>query len=227
MSDLLALVVEEDLKLRSFLVENLRADGFTVATREDAGAALSYCAEQFPDLVVVSVNGGSGRALVKAIRDPDRPADVRLPVILMGCDRHELEVVRNLSLGADDYIVKPFSYPELLARARALLRRVAMHTVPRAKPVQVAGLTIDPAARSVTVDGRRVSLTAKTYALLVKLASDPTRVFTKQELLRELWGLRTSASTRTLDTHCCRLRHALGASFVRNVWGVGYRLIDP
>jgi signal transduction histidine kinase len=122
---------------------------------------------------------------------------------------------------------KPFSYPELRARVEALLRRADVRRRPGR--LRVGELEVDAAARVVRLRGTTVELSQKEFALLRTLASDPTRVFTKDELLRTIWGFRTLGSTRTLDSHACRLRHKLGRGgdrFVVNVWGVGYRLVD-
>jgi DNA-binding response OmpR family regulator len=122
---------------------------------------------------------------------------------------------------------KPFSYPELRARVNALVRRTERRGL--VGRLRIGELELDPAARTVAVGGVPVALSQKEYALLRALASDPTRVFTKQELLRTIWGFRAVGTTRTLDSHACRLRGKLsvgGLAFVINVWGVGYRLVD-
>jgi DNA-binding response OmpR family regulator len=139
--------------------------------------------------------------------------------------------VRYLDRGGDDVLAKPFSYPELRARIRALLRRV--YGPARGRVLRAGELRIDIVARDVRVGDVAVELAAKEYALLVHLASDPTRLFTKEELLRGVWGFRTRGVTRTLDAHALRLRRKLDAAargrWVENVWGVGYRLtpVDP
>jgi DNA-binding response OmpR family regulator len=135
--------------------------------------------------------------------------------------------VRYFEHGSDDVVGKPFCYPELLARIRAVLRRCYERAPSRT--MRVGALRIDVAGRAVHLDGTLVELAAKEYALLVHLATAPTRVFTKQELLRDVWGYRSMGSTRTLDAHAIKLRHKLRAvhdgSWVENVWGVGYCLV--
>jgi len=124
-------------------------------------------------------------------------------------------------------VVKPFSYAELRARIAALLARSGGRR--RAGRVRVGALEIDPRARTVRLGGAPVEVSQKEFALLEVLASDPTRVFTKRELLRTVWGYQDEGSTRTLDSHACRVRQKLardGDRFVINVWGVGYRLVD-
>jgi DNA-binding response OmpR family regulator len=134
--------------------------------------------------------------------------------------------VRAFARGCDDFLARPFDYEELLARIRAVLRR----TAPSEHEVVLAGpIRVDRATRTVRVRDRFVQLAGKEYELLVKLMSDPDRVFTKEELLREVWGFRSLGRTRTLDSHASRLRRKLQGSddgpFVLNVWGVGYRLL--
>ena len=139
----------------------------------------------------------------------------------------ELDRVRGFERGADDFVCKPFSYPELLGRVGAVLRR--MRPRQRLGRLRVGDLEVDPASREVRLRGRRIDLSQKEFALLRTLAASPTRVFTKEELLRDVWGFRSLGATRTLDSHACRLRQKLGTAgdrFVVNVWGVGYRLVD-
>jgi DNA-binding response OmpR family regulator len=134
--------------------------------------------------------------------------------------------VRGFARGCDDYVVKPFVYEELVARMRAVLRRVSG---PVHRRLAVRDLDIDLAARVVRAAGDAVQLSAKEYELLVALAEDPERVFRKEELLRNVWGFRSLGRTRTLDSHASRLRRKLNANgdsaYVLNVWGVGYRLV--
>jgi DNA-binding response OmpR family regulator len=134
--------------------------------------------------------------------------------------------VRAFQRGADDYLPRPVVYDELLARIRAVLRRTSP---PCPDLIEVGDLAIDRPARVVTVRGEPVHLAAKEFELLVALAAEPTRVFTKDELLRDVWGYRSFTRTRTLDSHVSRLRQKLerapGDDFVINVWGVGYKLI--
>ena len=134
--------------------------------------------------------------------------------------------VRGLESGADDYVLKPFHYPELRARIGAVLRRGVDK---REGPCRVGEIVIDPARRTVTVGERSVQLANKEFSLLRALAADPTRVFSKEELLHDVWGYRTLGRTRTLDSHASRLRRKLDPEhgrYVVNCWGVGYRLLD-
>ena len=154
-----------------------------------------------------------------------------MPLIVLTARGDELARVRFFDRGSDDVVSKPFSYPELRARVRALLRRSHGHL--RRPVIEVGALRIDAIARAVRVGETTIDLAAKEYDLLVHLAGEPTRLFTKAELLRDVWGFRAQGRTRTLDTHACRLRNKLTDAghgrFIENVWGVGYRLfaVDP
>lgn len=190
-----------------FLERHLKSDGFQVVD----GAAR-------PDLVLL----GNSAAL-----DEYRARHGDVPVIVLGEPESDaVDRVRALERGCDDFLVRPFAYEELLARIRAVLRRTlpAPHEVRRAGPI-----TADLATRSVTVGDVAVALAGKEYELLLKLMTDATRVFTKEQLLREVWGFRSLGRTRTLDSHASRLRRKLAAAgagpVVVNVWGVGYRLM--
>jgi DNA-binding response OmpR family regulator len=226
------LLVEDDPVVRTFLADNLTADGYDLLVAGTVADALRLLERACPDLAVVDVRlpDGSGLDLIRRVRSADGIAsrlDPALPCIVLSSCAGELDRVRGFERGADDYVTKPFAYAELRLRVDAILRR-SRTRVGRGR-LRVGTLDIDPAARAASVRGQRVDLAAKEFALLRTLASAPTRVFTKDELLREVWGFRAMGSTRTLDSHACRLRAKLrahGDEFVVNVWGVGYRLVD-
>jgi DNA-binding response OmpR family regulator len=190
-----------------FLERHLRNDGFDVV--DDAVR---------PDIVLLADS-----AAVAEYRA--RHGDV--PVIVLGEPESDaVDRVRALERGCDDFLVRPFAYEELLARIHAVLRR----TAPSGHEIRHAGaITADLATRCVIVGDVSVSLSGKEYELLLKLMTDATRVFTKEQLLREVWGFRSLGRTRTLDSHASRLRRKLAAAgagaTVVNVWGVGYRLL--
>ena len=202
------LLAEPQPDTRSFLERHLKNDGFQVVGDETR-----------PDLVLL----GDTAAL-----DEYRARHGDVPVIVLGEPESDaVDRVRALDRGCDDFLARPFVYEELLARIRAVLRRTlpAAHETRRAGPVAA-----DLATRRVTVGSRPITLAGKEYELLLKLMTDPTKVFTKEQLLREVWGFRSLGRTRTLDSHASRLRRKLAAAapgpFVLNVWGVGYRLLD-
>jgi DNA-binding response OmpR family regulator len=199
------------------LLERQLADGgFEVL---HAGEALGFAGRARPALVLV----GDSEAL-----DACRSWNADVPVIVLGGEESEPgDRLRAFEHGCDDYLAPPFDYEELLARIRAVLRR---STPPERDLVEAGEIAIDRRTRRVTVAGSAVVLAGKEYQLLLKLASDPTRVFTKEELLRDVWGFQSQGRTRTLDSHASRLRRKLVETgrgpFVVNVWGVGYRLLN-
>ena len=227
------LLCEEDAAARAFLADNLIADGYDVITADCKPAALAKLASRQPDAVICDINGDT-LDLVDAVRAADGVAsriDPDVPLIVLTARADELARVRLYDRGSDDVIAKPLSYPELRARMRALLRRAEGRR--RAPVIPVGALRIDTVTREVRVGQATVEVSAMEYSLLCHLAADPRRVFTKHELLRDVWGFRAEGRTRTLDAHACRLRHKLSdrgsGRFVENVWGVGYRLapVDP
>ena len=185
------LVVEDDESTRGFLADNLAADGFRVATAAGAGEGLRAIEVRRPSLVVLDLllEDGNGLELLDRVRTADGLAsriDPDLPVIVLTGRAGESDRVRGFARGADDYVVKPFLYAELLGRIRAVLRRAGGR--PQRGIMRVGELTIDPVTRAVRLAGRPVHLSAKEFALLHALAEEPTRVYGKQELLRDVWG---------------------------------------
>ena len=226
------LLVEDDDVLRTFLADNLTADGYELLVAENAQHGLRLLETKFPDLVLVDIGlpDASGFEVLRRVREADGIAtrlDPSTPLVLLTGRDGELDRVRGFERGADDYICKPFSYPELRGRLAALLRRADHRR--RTGRLRVGELDIDPQARTARLRGEALALSQKEFALLRMLASEPARVFTKEELLRQIWGFRHLGTSRTLDSHACRLRHKLGVhgdQFVVNVWGIGYRLVD-
>jgi DNA-binding response OmpR family regulator len=223
------LLADEDQISRVFLHDNLTADGYRVDTAEDRNQTIQRLRTTAPDLIIADVNGKT-LGLLDWLRDADSRlcvAATDTPVIVLTSNGEEVHRVRLLERGGDDVLVKPFSYPELRARIAAVLRRTAPRQPRR---VLTAGpVLIDLRDRSVTVNERLVDLTANEYRLLCQLAAEPTRVFTREELMREVWGYGAASRTRTLDSHACRLRAKLASDthrLVINVWGVGLRLVD-
>jgi DNA-binding response OmpR family regulator len=226
------LLVEDDPVLRTFLADNLTADGYELLVADSVRDGLRELEYKRPDLAIVDLGlpDSSGLELIVRVRAADGVAsrlDPELPLLVLSGRATELDRMRAFERGADDFVSKPFSYGELRLRLAALLRRTRER--PGRGLLRVGELEVDPASREVRLRGRRIRLSQKEFALLRALATDPTRVLTKEELLRDVWGFRSLGTTRTLDSHACRLRHKLGAEgdqFVVNVWGVGYRLVD-
>src|SRR5947208_13423924 len=225
------LLVEDDARTAAFVADNLRADGYGVATASEAGEAVRAIEVRRPDLVLLDLTldgGSSGLEVLDRVRSADglgTRIDPALPIIVLTGRGAESDRVRGFERGADDYLTKPFFYAELLARVRAVLRRTegrAAHGV-----LCVGELTLDPLTRAVRVGERDVALSNKEFALLHALARQPTRVFSKNELLRDVWGYLSMGATRTVDAHACRLRKKLGgARWIVSVRGVGYRLVE-
>jgi DNA-binding response OmpR family regulator len=226
------LVVEDDASTRTFLADNLTADGYELLVAENVQHGLRLLETRFPDLVLADLGlpDASGYEVLRRVREADGIAsrvDPSTPFVLLTGRSGEYDRVRGFERGADDYLCKPFSYPELRGRIAALLRRANQRR--RTGRLRVGDLEIDPQARTAHVRGTLLALSQKEFGLLRMLAGDPSRVFTKDELLREVWGFRHIGTTRTLDSHACRLRSKLavhGDHYVVNVWGVGYRLLD-
>jgi DNA-binding response OmpR family regulator len=227
------LVVDDDPAMRTFLAEHLVADSFVVWTADGAGEGLRAIEVRSPSIVVLDLLLGDGHGLdvLDRVRASDGLAsriDPGLPVIVLSGRGAEVDRTRSLRRGADDHVSKPFSYPELVARIDAVLRRAARR--PLRGTIRVGELTIDPASRVARMRGVRLDLSTKEFGLLLALAGDPFRVFGKRELLRDVWGFRAPGETRTLDAHACRLRKKLrsgdGRLWVLNVRGIGYRLTD-
>lgn len=217
------LVAEPEPEIREYLGRHLRDDGFDVLGASRRSEALELVERARPDLVLLAELD-----LCLRLRrgEPGRNWDRNVPVILIAPTSDPVERVRALDRGADDVVGRPFAYEELLARIRALLRR----TTGGSDLIVAGDIQIDRPTRRVTVRGVSVGLSAKEFELVVKLASEPYRVFTKEELLRQVWGFRALGRTRTLESHASRVRKKLCVGpddrFIVNVWGVGYRLLE-
>jgi DNA-binding response OmpR family regulator len=225
------LLAEPEPDARGYLERHLLEDGFEVVGAAATSETLDLAERAKPDLVLLGLGDGSGLDLCSRLREgePGRSWNRDVPVIVLGQEEADaVDRVRAFARGCDDYVVRPFAYEELVTRIRAVLRRTSPSPNER---LEVGEVVVDRVARVVTVRGRAVPLAAKEYDLLVKLASEPTRVFTKEQLLRDVWGFRSLGRTRTVDSHASRLRRKLAAlsptPYVLNVWGIGYRLVAP
>ena len=219
------LLAEPEEGAGAFLERHLRDDGFDVVRAGDGDGALDLVERARPDLILL----GTELDVCSRLREgePGRSWDRGVPVIVLGGPEADaVDRVRAFDRGCDDYVGRPFDYTELLARIRAVLRRAAP---PSGDLLEAGEIMVDRVARCVTVAGRRVLLPGKEFELLARLAREPTRVFTKEELLRDVWGFRSLGRTRTLDSHASRLRRRLAEAsdtpYVLNEWGVGYRLM--
>jgi DNA-binding response OmpR family regulator len=224
------LVVDDEPIVRDVLTRYLSRGGFQVDSAEDGEGALDAFASNRPDLVLLDLMlpGVDGIEVFTRIR-----ADHDTPVIMLTAKGEETDRVVGLEIGADDYIAKPFSPREVVARVRAVLRRSPAATGDERddRPIRFDGGEIDPAARTVTVRGRPVALTPKEFDLLLFLAQNPGRVFGRLELLEELWDFAFDGDPATVTVHVRRLREKIERDPSRpghlvTVWGAGYRF-DP
>jgi DNA-binding response OmpR family regulator len=219
------LIVEDDETIAEFLVDNLRQDGHAVTPVTTASEAVAVLRRGVPEIALVDVSlpDGSGLDIVRMIRSGEAGSP-DVGVIMVSGRSTEQDRVRAFERGVDDYVVKPFSYPELLLRTSALETRLHGRV---GSVLTVGPLTIDLAARSATVGGALLRLPSKEYELLAVLARDPHKVHMKEDLMERIWGYR-NAGTRTLDSHASRLRRRLLAvadgPWVINNWSVGYSL---
>jgi DNA-binding response OmpR family regulator len=220
------LVVEDDPIIRQTVDYALRRAGFTTRTSGDGLEALQMAREATPDLILLDLMlpGIDGFELADQIRrtDPD------VAIVMVTALGEERDTVRGLDAGADDYVTKPFSMEELLARVRANLRRVRERAVLETdETIETGDLTIEPSQLRVQVAGRPARLRLKEFQLLLALAKAPGRLMTRQKLAQEVWGYDHLASSRTIDVHIRRLRQAIeecsAYTFIHTVHGVGYR----
>lgn len=220
------LVVEDEPAIAELIAVNLRHAGFEAALAADAAQARASVDAALPDLVVLDwmLPKVSGIEVCRRLRA--RPETRNLPILMLTARGEEGDRVRGLDTGADDYMVKPFSPRELVARVRALLRRPK---APRSS-APASGLEVDTATRRVTVDGREVHLTNIEFAVLEALARDPGVVLSRTQLLESVWGSNFVGDDHVLDVHVGNLRRKLGDDsatprFVETVRGIGFRLV--
>jgi DNA-binding response OmpR family regulator len=240
------LVVEDEVDLNNLVRSHLEAEGHTVHQTFDGPGALKLVEETAPDLIILDwmLPGMDGLSVCRQVRQRHLT-----PILMLTARSEEIDRVLGLEVGADDYVVKPFSIRELMARVRAMLRRVsldaqmnhadAMQTAPvaglggavvppAAQPITRGSLVVDVASHSASLDGQDLDLTPKEFELLALLAAHPGRAFSRDFLLQSLWGYDYDGVDRTVDTHIVRLRKKLGAvgDQIVTVWGVGYRFTE-
>ena len=218
------LVVEDEPAIADAVVQRLRSEGFDARAVGDGVRAVELCARLEPDLVVLDLMlpGLDGLEVCRRIQ-----AERRVPVVMLTARDDETDLIVGLSVGADDYVTKPFSPRELVARIRAVLRRVADAADAgegEGVVLRHGRLQLDPATRQVLLDGAEVHLTPIEFDLLAHLLARPGVVFRREQLLAEVWGYADGAGPRTVDSHVRALRRKLGEEAVRTVHGVGYGL---
>ncbi|WP_406282910.1 response regulator transcription factor [Embleya sp. NBC_00896] len=226
----LVLVVEDEPMIADAVAARLRAEGFGAITAPDGPSALERAAATRPDLVVLDVMlpGLDGLEVCRRLQ----ALHPGLPVLMLTARDDETDLLVGLAVGADDYMTKPFSMRELVARVHVLLRRMERaETAARAASPEAAlhlgALRIDRSQRRVQLDADEVHLTPTEFDLLVCLASRPRTVLSREQLLAEVWDWVDASGTRTVDSHVKALRRKLGAEWIRTVHGVGYALEAP
>jgi len=226
MSNDLIIVVEDEPNIAEVVSLYLRRSGFRVSIAHDGFTAMEIFEEQDPDLVILDLMlpGLDGFELTRWLR---KRGDT--PIIMLTARRDELDRISGLEMGADDYVLKPFSPPELVSRVRAVLRRSQKReNLPEEKPIIYSGLVIDPQKRIVSVMGEEIYLTATEFDLLWLLARYPRRVFTRDQILESVWGISDFIDPSTVTVHIRRLREKIEMNpskplHLLTVWGVGYK----
>jgi two-component system, OmpR family, response regulator RegX3 len=223
------LLVEDEESITTPLAEALEREGFTAHVARTAAEALELGGRLRPDLVLLDLMlpDGSGFDVCRELR-----ASSAVPIIIVSARGEEADRVVGLELGADDYVVKPFSAREVIARIRAVLRRTSAPARPADVPLEVGGVRLDPARRAVTVDGEPVELSRKEFDLLALLLSEAGAVVPRERLIDEVWDVNWFGSTKTLDVHVSGLRRKLGDDageprYLHTVRGVGFRFSGP
>ena len=219
-------IVEDEPAIADALAVRLRAEGFAVEVAHDGPRGVELCAQLEPDLVVLDVMlpGLDGHEVCRRIQR-ERP----VPVLMLTALDAETDLLVGLGVGADDYMTKPFSQREFVARVRALLRRVQRAAQqPAARPIVAGPVAIDPERREIRRDGRLVHLTPTEFDLVHRLALRPGVVFTREQLLEDVWGYPDGTTGgRTVDSHVAAVRRKLGADVLRTVQGIGYAFGTP
>ncbi len=219
------LIVEDEPSIAEVVELYLRRAGYQVRAVNDGNAALRMLEERLPDLVVLDVMlpGMDGFSILRWLRDRSDT-----PVIFITARREEVERIAGLELGADDYVVKPFSPQELVSRVRAVLRRIHREEDKANKPLTYGDLRIDPQTRLITLSGQEIALTSREFDLLWLLAQHPRQVFTRGQLLERVWGVTEYIDPGTVTVHLRRLREkiekdASHPTRLVTIWGVGYK----
>jgi len=224
------LVVDDEEAIAEAVRARLQSEGFEVVVAGDGPEAIGLCEQVHPDLVVLDLMlpGMDGLEVCRQIQ-----RDRWVPVLMLTARTEEADKVAGFAVGADDYLTKPFSLRELVVRVRAILRRMErIGALTADEPIDRAGLAIDQARRTVSVDGADIQLTPLEFEILLTLARTPGVVFTREQLMDKVWGYRDYAGGRVVDSHVARIRRKLGEDgaeprFIRTVHGVGYAFREP
>ena len=218
--------VEDDSNIRELVVYTLETTGYKARGFEDGRAFLEALALETPELVLMDIMlpGEDGMELLRRLKSSVKTQNI--PVIMMTAKSAEYDKVLGLDSGADDYVTKPFGMMELISRIKAVLRRTEKSTIRTEDKIVLNNLTIDAKKHEVTVDGNVINLTLKEFELLRRMMKNPNIVFTRDQLLEDIWGYDFDGETRTVDVHVRTLRQKLGdaGGMIETVRGVGYRM---
>lgn len=218
------LIIEDDREIAELERDYLEANSFCCDIETWGTTGLDTALKGGYDLFIVDVMlpGMDGFEIVRRIREK-----LQTPVIFLSARTDDIDKIRGLGLGADDYITKPFSPNELVARVKAHLSRFEALTTPPKKSIKIRSLSIDPEARAVYVNDKEIAMTAREFDLLLYLAENPNRAFSKEQLFDRIWGMDALGDVNTVAVHIQRIREKLslsGEKFIDTVWGVGYKL---
>ncbi len=228
------LLVEDDPDIADLLALHLGDEGYEAEVVDNGDDGLDRALSGDHDLIVLDIMlpGTDGFDICRRVRQEKRAT----PILMVTAKSEEVDKVLGLELGADDYITKPFSVREVLARVKAMFRRVAVDQEAQRETdeerIEIGDLVVEPPKRRATVRGEAVDLTSKEYELLLLFARHPGRAYSRDELLDEVWGYQYSGYSHTVNTHINRLRNKIEPDpseprYVKTVWGVGYRFAEP
>lgn len=226
-------IIDDEATLRDVVRRYLEVDGFSVIEADTGAHALELLQNKHADLIILDImlpGGIDGFSIARSIRNAPEYAgeQSRVPIIMLTSRGNEVDRLAGFELGVDDYVVKPFSPRELVARVKAVLRRAGNDTQITDKPIEFKHLQIDPLRRSVILKGQMVVLTAREFDLLWLFARHPQQVFTREQLLDQVWGYEFYGDESTVTVHIRRLREKIEPdpaqpSYIQTVWGVGYK----
>lgn len=216
------LIVEDEVSIAELERDYLEISGYEVEMAHTGQKGMTMIKNGDYDLIILDLMLPEidGYSIIKAVRD-----DIDIPILMVTAKKEDIDKIRGLGLGADDFITKPFSPSELVARVKAHLARYERLTNkgPKKKEVTIGNMTIQLDARRVLVNNKEVNLTTKEYDILVFMAANPDQVFSKETILDRIWGLEAYVDTATVTVHIGKLRDKIPEGFIETVWGAGYR----
>jgi DNA-binding response OmpR family regulator len=227
-------IVDDEITIREVVRRYLELEGFSVVEAESGTQALALLKDQPADLILLDIMlpGLDGFATTRSLRNAPEyailSANGDIPIIMLTSRSEEADRIAGFELGVDDYVVKPFSPRELVARVKAVLRRAAPLTAKDDKPITVGSLHIDPRRHAITVNDQPITLTLKEFDLLYLFARHPQQVFTREQLIEQVWGYEFDGDDSTVTVHIRRLREKIETdpaqpAYIRTVWGIGYK----